>query len=163
MQFLTEAGVGVDPAVLREAMPLVRERMRTFAEAVELLRFLFTDDIVPNEKARGLIEKAPDGVPQGGGRGARCSGGMGRRDDRRGAGYARRRGGALPHEGVAADPSRGHGVERVAAACRSRWRCSDTSARSRGCAPRPEASIVALLLLSQMLGLIGSVPPPASA
>jgi glutamyl-tRNA synthetase len=47
--------------VLRAAMPLVKERMKTLAESVELLRFLFTDDIVPNEKAKALIEKAPPG------------------------------------------------------------------------------------------------------
>jgi glutamyl-tRNA synthetase len=59
--FLTEAGLGVDPVGLRTAMPLVRERMRTLAEVVDLLRFLFTDDIEPNDKAHALIEKAPDG------------------------------------------------------------------------------------------------------
>jgi len=59
--FLAEAGLGVDPAALRRAMPLVRERMRTLDEVVELLRFLFTDDIEPNDKALALIEKAPDG------------------------------------------------------------------------------------------------------
>jgi glutamyl-tRNA synthetase len=40
---------------------MVRERMKTLTEAPELLRFLFTDDIVPNEKAASLIEKAPAG------------------------------------------------------------------------------------------------------
>lgn len=59
--FLTEAGLGVDPVALRQAMPLVRERMRTLAEVVDQLRFLFTDDIEPNDKARALVEKAPDG------------------------------------------------------------------------------------------------------
>jgi glutamyl-tRNA synthetase len=59
--FLAEAGLGVDPAALRRTMPLVRERMRTLDEVVELLRFLFTDDIEPNDKALALIEKAPDG------------------------------------------------------------------------------------------------------
>ena len=53
VQFLSEAGVGVDPELLRAAMPLVKERMKTLTEAVELLRFLFTDDITPNEKAAG--------------------------------------------------------------------------------------------------------------
>ena len=36
-------------------MPLVKERMKTLTESVTLLRFLFTDDIVPNEKATALI------------------------------------------------------------------------------------------------------------
>ncbi len=58
--FLTEAGLSVEPEDLASAMPLVRERMRTLHEVVELLRFLFTDDVEPNEKARGLIEKAPE-------------------------------------------------------------------------------------------------------
>jgi glutamyl-tRNA synthetase len=61
VHFLVEAGIGVDPVVLREAMPLVKERMKTLAEVVDLLTFLFSDDVVPNEKARGLLEKAPDG------------------------------------------------------------------------------------------------------
>jgi glutamyl-tRNA synthetase len=42
-------------------MPIVKERMKTLAESVELLRFLFTDDITPNEKAADLIAKAPPG------------------------------------------------------------------------------------------------------
>ena len=49
--FLTAEGLSVDPALLRRAMPLVRERMKTLSEAPALLRFLFTDDVVPNEKA----------------------------------------------------------------------------------------------------------------
>jgi glutamyl-tRNA synthetase len=59
--FLTEAGLSVDPGLLRRAMPIVRERMKTLAEAPGLLRFLFTDDIVPNEKAAKLVEGAPEG------------------------------------------------------------------------------------------------------
>ena len=35
--------------------------MKTLAEAPALLRFLFTDDLEPNDKAAGLIAKAPDG------------------------------------------------------------------------------------------------------
>ena len=42
-------------------MPLVKERMKTLTEAPVLLRFLFTDDLEPNEKASGLIAKAPEG------------------------------------------------------------------------------------------------------
>jgi glutamyl-tRNA synthetase len=61
MHFLTGAGLLPDPATLRAAMPLVRERMKTLTESVELLRFLFTDDVTPNEKAIALIEKAPEG------------------------------------------------------------------------------------------------------
>ena len=50
-----------DPSTLRAAMPIVKERMKTLTEAPALLRFLFTDDLEPNEKAAGLIAKAPDG------------------------------------------------------------------------------------------------------
>jgi glutamyl-tRNA synthetase len=59
--FLTAEGLSVEPALLRRAIPLVRERMKTLSEAPTLLRFLFTDDVVPNEKAAGLIAKAPEG------------------------------------------------------------------------------------------------------
>ena len=61
MHFLTEAGLLPDPVTLRSAMPLVRERMKTLTESVELLRFLFSDDVVPNEKAAAIIAKAPEG------------------------------------------------------------------------------------------------------
>ena len=61
VHFLVEAGVGVEPDMLRDAMPLVKERMKTLTEVVELLRFLFSDDITPNEKAAGILAKAPPG------------------------------------------------------------------------------------------------------
>ncbi len=44
--------------VLRLAMPLVRERMKRLTDVTELLRFLFTDDVKPNEKAGELIAQA---------------------------------------------------------------------------------------------------------
>jgi len=47
--------------MLARAMPIVRERMKTLAEAPMLLRFLFTDDVAPNDKAAELIAKAPAG------------------------------------------------------------------------------------------------------
>jgi glutamyl-tRNA synthetase len=61
VHLLAGAGLGVDPVLLRRAMPLVKERMKTLAEVVDLLAFLFSDDVTPNEKAAGLIEKAPEG------------------------------------------------------------------------------------------------------
>jgi glutamyl-tRNA synthetase len=61
VHFLVEAGVGVDPVLLRKAMPLVKERMRTLSEVVVLLRFLFSDDITPNEKAATILAQAPPG------------------------------------------------------------------------------------------------------
>ncbi len=42
-------------------MPIVKERMKTLAESVELLRFLFTDDVVPDAKAADVISNAPPG------------------------------------------------------------------------------------------------------
>jgi glutamyl-tRNA synthetase len=59
--FLEAAGVRVDRELLERAIPLINERMKHLTEAVEMLRFLFTDDIEPNEKARKLIDKAPPG------------------------------------------------------------------------------------------------------
>jgi glutamyl-tRNA synthetase len=61
LHFLSSSGLSPDPALLRRAMPLVKERMKTLTEVVELLRFLFTDDIEPNEKAAKILAKAPDG------------------------------------------------------------------------------------------------------
>jgi glutamyl-tRNA synthetase len=61
LHFLAAAGLSPEPVLLRRAMPLVKERMRTLAESVELLRFLFSDDVEPNEKAAAIIAKAPDG------------------------------------------------------------------------------------------------------
>lgn len=61
LHFLTAAGLSPEPVLVRRAMPLVRERMKTLTDSVELLRFLFTDDVVPNEKAAQVLAKAPDG------------------------------------------------------------------------------------------------------
>ncbi|MDP9185526.1 MAG: glutamate--tRNA ligase, partial [Actinomycetota bacterium] len=64
VHFLVEAGIGVDPALLRKAMPLVKERMKTLTEVVALLRFLFSDDITPNDQAAAILAKAPAGYLQ---------------------------------------------------------------------------------------------------
>ena len=61
LPFLTEQGLSVDPELLRRAIPIIRERMKTLTEAPGLLRFLFTDDVAPDEKAAELIGKAPEG------------------------------------------------------------------------------------------------------
>lgn len=47
-----------DPAVVRAAIPLVKERMHTIEQGAGLLPFLFVGQITPDEKARRLIEKA---------------------------------------------------------------------------------------------------------
>jgi glutamyl-tRNA synthetase len=61
LHFLTRAGLSPDPDLLRRAMPLVRERMVRLTQSLELLRFLFTDDIELDERASALIAKAPAG------------------------------------------------------------------------------------------------------
>jgi glutamyl-tRNA synthetase len=61
LHFLSEAGLSVEPALLRDAIPLVRERIKTLDEVVGLLRFLFTDDVTPDERAAALLAKAPEG------------------------------------------------------------------------------------------------------
>jgi glutamyl-tRNA synthetase len=61
LHFLSEAAVLPDLQVLRRAMPLVKERMKRLTESVELLRFLFSDDVTPNDKAAQLIASAPEG------------------------------------------------------------------------------------------------------
>ena len=61
LHFLSVAGLSPDLGLLRRAMPLVKERMRKLSDSVELLRFLFTDDISPDEKGSGVIAKAPEG------------------------------------------------------------------------------------------------------
>jgi glutamyl-tRNA synthetase len=51
---LSTEGVDADPEVLREAAPLVQERMKLLSEAPGMLRFLF-QDVEPDEKARKLL------------------------------------------------------------------------------------------------------------
>ncbi len=61
LPFLSGAGLLPDPATLRAAMPIVNTRMKTLTESSDLLRFLFSDDVSPNEKAVAIIAKAPTG------------------------------------------------------------------------------------------------------
>jgi glutamyl-tRNA synthetase len=61
VHFFTQAGLGVEPSILRKAMPPVRERVHTLRDVVDLLRFLFSDDVAPNEQAAKLIANAPEG------------------------------------------------------------------------------------------------------
>jgi glutamyl-tRNA synthetase len=61
LHFLTVAGLSPDLHLLMRAMPMVKERMRTLAESVQLLRFLFTDDVSPDDKAVKMIAGAPEG------------------------------------------------------------------------------------------------------
>jgi len=57
-ELLSQSGLTPDPEVVRAAVPLIRERMKLLPEAIELLRFLFVDDVAPDEKAAKLIAKA---------------------------------------------------------------------------------------------------------
>ena len=56
-----DRGVAVEIDLLKKAVPLISERMKRLTEAVELLHFLFSDDITPNEQATALLAKAPEG------------------------------------------------------------------------------------------------------
>jgi glutamyl-tRNA synthetase len=55
---LAAAGVHADPAIVREAVPLIQERMKLLTESVDLLRFLFVDEVELDEKAAKLVVKA---------------------------------------------------------------------------------------------------------
>jgi glutamyl-tRNA synthetase len=44
-----------DLRTIRAAVPLVRERMRTVVEGAGLIRFLFVDDLKPDEKAQRML------------------------------------------------------------------------------------------------------------
>jgi glutamyl-tRNA synthetase len=54
-EMLSGAGIDADPAVLRQAAPLVQERMNLMSQAPGLLRFLF-QDVEPDEKAARMLE-----------------------------------------------------------------------------------------------------------
>jgi glutamyl-tRNA synthetase len=55
--FLADAGLTPDLNTVRAIAPHVRERMRTLEEAPQTLRFLFTDDIQLDDRARAAIDK----------------------------------------------------------------------------------------------------------
>jgi glutamyl-tRNA synthetase len=48
-------GLVVEPDVLAKAVPLVKERMHTLREGVDMLRFLFVDRVEPDEKASRML------------------------------------------------------------------------------------------------------------
>ncbi|MGH2634613.1 MAG: glutamate--tRNA ligase [Actinomycetota bacterium] len=58
---LSVAGLSPEPGLLRRAMPLIKERIKYLTQSVELLRFLFSDDVEPDEKAAAEIAGAPAG------------------------------------------------------------------------------------------------------
>jgi glutamyl-tRNA synthetase len=52
---LGREGIEAEPATVAAAVPMVRERMHTVTEGVAYLRFLFVEDITPDEKARKML------------------------------------------------------------------------------------------------------------
>jgi glutamyl-tRNA synthetase len=58
---LREQGVDADAATVRQALPLIKERIQTIGEAGPMLRFLF-EDVEPDEKARAML--GPDRAEQ---------------------------------------------------------------------------------------------------
>ncbi len=161
LHFLAEAGLMPEPAALRSAMPLVKERMKTLAESADLLRFLFSDDIELNEKAQGLIAKAPEGYLASRGRGAGTGRALGRRDDRCRDGWPRRGSRAQPDEGLAADPRGGHRFQRLARRSPSRSRSSAGIGPSRalGRGRMTSRRVATPALLAVFLAVSASPPP----
>lgn len=58
LEFLRRDGIGADANTVRKAVPLVNERMHLLSEATGLLRFLFEEEVKPDEKAAALVAKA---------------------------------------------------------------------------------------------------------
>lgn len=55
MQALSQAGLEADIQTVTAAIPLVKTRMHTLKEGVELVRFLFVEEVEPDEKARKML------------------------------------------------------------------------------------------------------------
>jgi glutamyl-tRNA synthetase len=55
LEGLRAEGIDANPAVVRAAVPMVKERMHTVREGVAYLRFLFVDGVTPDEKAAKLL------------------------------------------------------------------------------------------------------------
>ncbi len=152
LHFLTEAGLTPDVATLRAAMPIVKERMKTLAESVDLLRFLFTDDIELNDKAAAIVAKAPEGYL---GRAASALETVewDAASIQAVAGRPRGDGGPQSHQGVPAGSGRDHGLERIAALARV--------AGAAGAGPDPLATPRGRLAGSPVLDLVPSQPHQA--
>jgi glutamyl-tRNA synthetase len=52
---LSSEGIETDPRTVAAAVPMIKERMKTIKEGVELIRFLFVEDMELNEKARKVV------------------------------------------------------------------------------------------------------------
>jgi glutamyl-tRNA synthetase len=55
LPFLHAAGLAADAETVLAAVPHVKERMRTLAEGATWLRFLFVDEVAPDEKAKKMM------------------------------------------------------------------------------------------------------------
>jgi glutamyl-tRNA synthetase len=60
VEALFREGIEADLQTVAAAVPMIKERMRTIKEGVELIRFLFVDDMEPNEKARKVLQEQAD-------------------------------------------------------------------------------------------------------
>jgi len=61
LPFLAEAGMQADPEMVRAAVPLIKERMSKLTDSVALLRFLFVEELQPDEKAAaGIAAVGPE-------------------------------------------------------------------------------------------------------
>jgi glutamyl-tRNA synthetase len=58
MPFLERDGLTPNPDTVRAAVPHIKERIHLLSEAPGLLRFLFVEEVTPDERARREIEKA---------------------------------------------------------------------------------------------------------
>jgi glutamyl-tRNA synthetase len=60
VEALFREGIDADLQTVAAAVPMTKERMRTIKEGVELIRFLFVDEMEPNEKARKVLQGQAD-------------------------------------------------------------------------------------------------------
>ena len=161
LPFFGEQVIAVDTALLVRAVPLVNERMRLLPEGVELLGFLFTDDVAPNEKARALIARAPEGYL------ARAAGELEALPAwTHEAVAAALRGGdfgwAQPHEGLATGPRRRDREQYLAPAAGI---AGVAGSRADGCSrPRRYCPIVSRRICAESSGatVLMPIPEPSS-
>ena len=55
IEFLLHDGVDADPEAVARAIPLIKTRMRTIREGADLLRFLFVEEVVPDDDAQKMV------------------------------------------------------------------------------------------------------------
>ena len=55
IEFLLQEGVDAEPEAVAAAVPLIKTRMRHIREGVELIRFLFTDEVSPDAQAAKML------------------------------------------------------------------------------------------------------------